>query len=45
VMTGPQREMEGARDLEMKTPHPAASGFKDAEPSVYRTTSGLERGV
>ena len=28
-----------------KDPHPAEAGSKEAEPSVYRTISGLERGV
>ena len=27
-----------------KTPHPAEAGSKEAEPSVYRTMSGLDRG-
>ena len=46
VMTGPHREAEESGGLEMKTPHPAEAGSKEAEPSVvYRTMSGLEGGV
>jgi len=45
VITGPHREAEESGGLEIKTPHPAEAGSKEAEPSVYRTMSGLERGV
>jgi len=40
-MTGPHREA----GLEKKTPHPAEAGSKEAEPSMCRTMSGLERGI
>jgi len=45
VITGPHREAEESWGLEMNTPHPAEAGSREAEPSMYMTMSGLEKGV